>query len=565
MPHRFDNGTNRGPTLGETSSASNLALCRRIGRALFVIVVGLGMLAPVPLFAQWTKIADTPAPPSPNIPASTPLAQTAGQIELPGTQPAPPKAAQVGPTVPETVILKAPAPDSGLRALPINLPAALQLAGVRTLDIAVARERLRVAGAQYDQAKVLWLPTVTVGGDYFRHDGTFQDANGNIINSSFSSLMGGIGSGLGTSAVVSIDDAIFAPLSTRQIARARRAEIQAATNDAFLAVAEAYFSVQQARGELAGAIDATQRTVDLVHRTEKLAAGLVSPVEVIREQTELTHRRQAELTAREHWRVASADLLRVLNLDANLQVEPLEPPNLVVSLLDTSTPLNDLLIAALQNRPELASQQAEVQAAIARLRQERMRPFIPYVAVRGGSTVPSGTLAYGAFGGGIGGSMSNFNSRMDVDVQLLWQFDNLGFGNLAKIDQRAAENRQAHIELVRVQDRVAAEVSQALAQAQLAAERQKIAEEGVKLAVESAEKNLTGVGQTKRAGDFVTLIIRPQEAVAAVQALGQAYSDYYGAVADANRAQFRLYRALGQPAQLMLGRFSAPDCVAPAK
>jgi hypothetical protein len=37
-------------------------------------------------------------------------------------------------------------------------------------------------------------------------------------------------------------------------------------------------------------------------------------------------------------------------------------------------------------------------------------------------------------------------------------------------------------------------------------------------------------------------------AVQAVQSLGQAYLDYFGAVADANRAQFRLYRALGQPA-----------------
>ena len=43
--------------------------------------------------------------------------------------------------------------------------------------------------------------------------------------------------------------------------------------------------------------------------------------------------------------------------------------------------------------------------------------------------------------------------------------------------------------------------------------------------------------------------MRPQEAVAAVQALAQAYADYYGAVADANRAQFRLYRALRRPAR----------------
>ena len=63
---------------------------------------------------------------------------------------------------------------------------------------------------------------------------------------------------------------------------------------------------------------------------------------------------------------------------------------------------------------------------------------------------------------------------------------------------------------------------------------------------------LTALGQTKPVGGVVQLLIRPQEAVAAVQALAQAYVDYYGAVNDANRAQFRLYRALGQPAGCLI-------------
>jgi outer membrane protein TolC len=49
------------------------------------------------------------------------------------------------------------------------------------------------------------------------------------------------------------------------------------------------------------------------------------------------------------------------------------------------------------------------------------------------------------------------------------------------------------------------------------------------------------------------LIIRPQEVVAAIQSLAQAYTDYYGAIGDYNRAQFQLYRALGHPAQLVTG------------
>jgi hypothetical protein len=49
------------------------------------------------------------------------------------------------------------------------------------------------------------------------------------------------------------------------------------------------------------------------------------------------------------------------------------------------------------------------------------------------------------------------------------------------------------------------------------------------------------------------LVIRPQEAVAAIQALGQAYADFYPAVADYDRAPFRLYHALGHPAQVVPG------------
>ena len=36
-----------------------------------------------------------------------------------------------------------------------------------------------------------------------------------------------------------------------------------------------------------------------------------------------------------------------------------------------------------------------------------------------------------------------------------------------------------------------------------------------------------------------------------MQALAAAYTDFYAAVADYDRAQFRLYRALGQPAHLL--------------
>jgi hypothetical protein len=238
-----------------------------------------------------------------------------------------------------------------------------------------------------------------------------------------------------------------------------------------------------------------------------------------------------------------------VRLDPAAQVEPVEPPQLRVQLVDVSRPVDDLIVMGLTNRPELASRQAQVQATLAALRQERLRPLVPSVLLRGWSTPVTGTLAVGTFGGGRNSHIGDFGARGDIDLQLLWQFDNLGFGNHARSRQREAENRLAVIDLFRVQDRVAAEVVTYHAQAELAARRTDLAERGVQLALDSAEKNLTGLSQTRRSGALVVLIVRPQEAIAAVQALTQAYADYYGAVADANRAQFRLFRAIGQPAQ----------------
>ena len=198
------------------------------------------------------------------------------------------------------------------------------------------------------------------------------------------------------------------------------------------------------------------------------------------------------------------------------------------------------------------------------LKQEKFRPLIPSVLLRGWSTPVTGTLGFGYFGGGTNGSIGNGGIREDFDLQLLWQLDNLGFGNRARIHQRQSELRAVTLELFRMQDRVAAEVAQTYSQAKNACRRADFAEREVKLALESYEKNLSGLAQTRRIGEVVQTIVRPQEVVAAVQALAQSYVNYYVAVADSNRAQFRLYRALGQPAQASANFRSRPRCETPA-
>jgi outer membrane protein TolC len=448
-----------------------------------------------------------------------------------------------------------PMAEAGEKILPINLATALRLANAQPIDVQIAGRQVELAAASYDRARLLWVPNLIMGADYFRHEGGQQNFAGDVLDSS----RGALSAGLGPNVVFSFADALYQPLAAKQDLLARRAYLQTANNDTVLNVAEVYFSLQQARGELAGALYTAEKAEEVNRIAAKLAEGIAPPLEATRAKVELARRQQVVSTARERWRVASAELARLLRIPSGSLIDPLEPANLPIAVVQETAELDELIAIGLTNRPELAGHQAIVKATLERLKLEKVRPLVPSLAVRSVSTNPSGSIGYGTFGGGANSSLSNFGSRFDIDAQLLWEFQALGFGNKARVGERKAEHQIATLELFRTQDRIAAEVTQAHAQLKAAAERMKQAEPAFKESVDLVEKSLLGMNQTRRVGDVLVLIVRPQEVVAAVQSLGTANSDYYSAVADYNRAQFRLYRALGHPGQCLAERVPASE------
>jgi outer membrane protein TolC len=471
------------------------------------------------------------------------LSACQAQEEAPPPRPLLPDAPNV--PAPPTVSF----PTAGGKPYPINLPTAMKLGNARNLDIQLASQQLQASAAQLQAAKVLWLPSLIVGTDYYRHDGQIQDIAGNVFGTSKQGFQVGGAPYL----VMSFADAIFQPLAARQTVRARQAQVQAAANDTLLALTQAYFNLQQARGELAGYRDALQYGDDLLRRLDKLAPGLVPALEVNRTRTLVARLRQVTLQSQNNWRAASAELLRVLYLDPTLVVEPVEPPHLHISLLPLDKPVDNLIPIGLTNRPELAAQQALVQATLRLLKLEKMRPLMPSLMLRGFSTPVVGTLGASFFGGGLNSDLQNFGVRQDWDIQALWTLQNFGLGNRALIRQRAADNRAALVELFRVQDRVAAEVVQAYSLAQTAQGRIGETEAELREAQTLVREGLAALGQTQRLGEGgpIQLVMRPLEVVTAVQMLQQAYADFYLAINDYNRAQFQLYRALGNPAQAL--------------
>ncbi|MGD0897350.1 MAG: TolC family protein [Thermoguttaceae bacterium] len=438
-------------------------------------------------------------------------------------------------------------PAESDQALPINLATALCLSNARPLVIAFAQASVQEAAALLQNANVLWLPDFNLGTDYYRHDGIDQSTDGTMIRDHKNALsVGG-----GATVSFGLTDAIFRPLAARQVLAARESDLQTARDGALLAVATAYFDVQQARGTLAGTLDALARADELVRKTAGLAKGLVAQIEVDRARALLFDLREQVAASRADWRITSARLTRVLRLNPGAVVVPMEPPHLQVSLISPGFRVADLVPVGLANRPELASRRALVQASFERVRQERLRPLLPNVIVEGRNG-PGGAFNGSFFGGGPDGGPQLYAGRFDMDMGLVWTLQNLGAGNRSLVRARIAEEQQASIDFADVQDRVAQDVVQAHAQLEATAAQVDNAMTAVKEAIITYNGTLRGISETRGAGDLLQLVNRPQEAVAALQQLNRAYDLYFAAVNGYNRAQFQLYWALGYPARILV-------------
>jgi outer membrane protein TolC len=434
---------------------------------------------------------------------------------------------------------------------PIDLANALRLAGARDLDIAVARQRVFQAAADLSQARALALPSLFYGPTWYRADGQIQTITGQVQTIGRSGLFVGAmaampngllgpppGTGIpslnGLSATLRISDAIFEPMAARRVLAANAAGVRAAANDAMLAVAEAYFDLQAATGRLAIAREAVDNAESLSRITgafARLGEGLEADHR--RALTELNHRRRETQLATGQLLVASANLVRLLVLDPQVVMAPVEPPECIIRLIPDEIPLDELVVRGLRSRPELATAQDLVEATLVRWKQAKLRPFVPSLAL---------TFAGGGFGGGANGFFGDFGSRGDATASLFWELRNLGFTDRAIMRRRAAEHETAALEKIRTETRVAADVVGSYETRQAASRQIEDARQTLLEALDSLKLNFLNIRQ----GGELPRATRPIEVLQPIQALAQARFDYLDSVLAYNRAQFQLKRAIGE-------------------
>lgn len=437
-----------------------------------------------------------------------------------------------------------PGPSTSSEAVyPIDLPSALALAGANNLQIAIAAERVNQAAARLAGARALWIPSLVAGPVYNNHSGRIQDTEGNVLEVSRSSLFAGGGAVLGDSPAtggangparmfvdLSLVDAIFEPLSARQLVRASAADRNSTFNDTLLQVAVGYLSLARAQARVAIAEEATRNADELAKITRNFAEiGHGLQADADRAQIEAASRRRDVWQAREEVAVISAELARLLRLDPAVRLQAADENPMPLEFVERSTPVYALIDQAVSARPEIASAGAQRDAAAIRSRQEQLRPWVPnlYAGVSGGG-----------FGGSDGSDIDNFGGRADFDVAALWQVENLGFGNSARQREQRSLARQASLAIQQTRDVIATEVTQAYERIQMRGRQIEVTRPPVESAVQAVSLNMEGI----RDGE-----LRPIEIQQAIGALAAARSQYLDAVIDYNAAQLQLLRAVGRP------------------
>jgi outer membrane protein TolC len=455
-------------------------------------------------------------------------------------------------------------------AIPVTLVDTLRLAVLANLDIEQARLSIERARAGLLLVRSRFLPALNIGTTYASHDGTIQRTEGNIEEIDRDSLW----AGLGISFNLSMSDALFAPDIARKVLDASRYGHMRVANDTLLRVADAYFNLLRARRQLAvwdETLDfltseqssplrgGSKGVVPLV--TTRVQLGASRPSEQGRAEGDVVRASEQRVRALQDIRDASAELARLMHLDPTVCLLPADDFRRLVPIPGEAwrrQPLAELARLALNSRPELAENQALIEAAVARYRQAKWQPWLPALVT---------DLSFGGFGGGpaavaksssgsvvLGesGTIAGFATRTDFDIGLMWRLDGLGVGNKALTRDAYLRLQQTYVEQLHLQDRVVAEVVRALED--MARSQQRMDVTRASLFNDKGEPE----GVVYKAMRLNFILVQggegqsPLELLDSTRRLSDILSAYAAAMTDLERARFFFLIALGMPATSIL-------------
>jgi outer membrane protein TolC len=419
----------------------------------------------------------------------------------------------------------APAETTNGSVYPIDLPAALRLAGAQNLQIQIAREQLTEAEANRSSALEKFFPWIAPGVSYHRRDGVAQAVPaGTISDAHFQSYSPGVA----LVAQLDLGDAIYTSLVAKQLVRASGHALEAQRQDMVLSAAQRYFDLARFKALADTAADAFKTSQDYQQELHgAVEAGIVFKGDELRVQTQTKQYQILLRQALEQQRVTGVDLARILHLDPRIELAPQDSGLARLTLVETNLSVDMLVERALATRPELGQSGALIAAARDSSKGAVYGPLIPSVTAQ-------------AFGGGLGGGPdggpSHFGAEGDYLVGLTWKIGPGGLFDPGR--KRATKARVAEAELgdTKLKDEITSQVVAGLAHVQSLSDQIELAEAKLTTATET----LRVTHERKQYGVGIVL-----EDIQAQEDLERARSDFLNSIAEFNKAQYALSKATG--------------------
>jgi len=260
---------------------------------------------------------------------------------------------------------------------------------------------------------------------------------------------------------------------------------------------------------------------------EAVAAGIAFKGDELRVKTQ-TERYQVSLRQGfEQQRIAAANLALILHLDPKVELIPRDADLVPLTLVQTNAPLDSLVNHAMISRPELKQSHALVAAAGEAQNGAKYGPLVPNL----------GALAFaGGLGGGKDDSTGSFGASQDYQVGLSWRIGPGGLFDFGRVNATKARSEALKLTGEKLGDEITRQVVEGLTRVQSLSDQMALAKQNLA----TASEVLTLSRQRKQFGVGIVL-----EDIQAQQELTRARSDYVSAVAEFDKAQYRLNKAVG--------------------
>jgi outer membrane protein TolC len=442
-------------------------------------------------------------------------------------------------------------PRPGVPVLPapeqvqlIDLSEAFRVADAQNQTIGLARTRIGEQQALLRQAQILLLPNLNGGVNWHYHSGHFQASSGEIKSRKLQGYyLGGGVSALGSSTVgipmIWINSQLTQAIFEHQVAGARlestRFALAATYNRTLMRVADQYLRLVWAETRL---LAINQTEIDLQEVTSRThdywIAGQGSESDERRAEAEANVLSVNEQRLQEEVAVQAARLSRLLHLDPSVRLTTGGGPLRLICVDLPQGTLEDLILIALENRPEIKQRAAMIASNQAALRRENWRPWLPLLIFG---------YSAGSYGGGstyysVQKFSGNLGPRTDLDALAVWNWQNVGLGNLALQKEQRANIQTTQADLSITVNTIRREVTESYARLQASKRQLDLAQQRLEVAHSGYEHDLRLIKNQVN--------IRPIELLNSVTRLYRSRQDFITTLVSYNRAQFDLFVRLGQ-------------------